>query len=119
MSTVHDEKVRLPAWIREAIRNSKPPVELSARRREPRGTWSGLYVVQPAKGPEVERTYVRATDISSGGVQCISLWDLPLNAVVDLIPANTEGDPVRVRVVHCTETRKGYMIGFAFVGEGA
>lgn len=110
-------EVRLPEWLREAIDNNGPADEPPIRPKGAHGSWSGPLVVRAAGRRQVAITRVYASSIGPEEAQCIGRAALPVGALFDLAPGDGTGEPVRVRVVHCTQTVQGYSIGFDFIGD--
>lgn len=114
MPTDRKTGTKLPAWLSKVIESGAPTDTLPIRRRETRRTWAGSCFVRPYGGAPGDRILVRGLNAGPEGLGCISRQRLDEGRQFEIAPLEGNGEPVLVRVVHCTQTVQGYKIGLVF-----
>ena len=115
MATNHHDRINLPPWLDDVLAESVEPTEAPpSRRDEPRRSWAGSCFMQPDGEPDALHSLGRGLNICRAGLGCISRQELEIGQQLAITPVAGGGEPVRVRVVHCTRTVQGYKVGCAF-----
>lgn len=110
-----EQRIEFPGWIREALENGEATDNLPNKRRDSRRSWTGLCIAEPVGEERFGRLTVRLFNVGSGGVGFIARQELPVGALLSLVPEAESGHVgIHVRVVHCTRTLQGYKVGCAF-----
>jgi len=100
--------VMLLAWLRVILETSESVDAHSLKRSDLRVNWVEACSVQLDTG---DRFLVRGFNASPTGIGFISRYRFSPYQRLTLLPTEGDGEPVRVRVVHCTQTLQGHKIG--------
>ena len=114
MSTIRGKHVDLPAWLLRTYEMSRPPGCPREKRSGPRRSFDGFFRVHPAPPQDKSHYMWRGFNSSCTGLGFISKHKLDVSQPLVVRPGFEVGEPVRVRVVHCTETTYGYKVGCVF-----
>ena len=111
---IQDTTNAMPSWLRDSLTTDPEDGVLNKRRRS-RHTWTVL-ARATLLGDSVGKQFsVKTFNVSPGGVGLITRVPLRESAHLELVPADGSGEPVRIRVVHCTRTLQGYKVGCELV----
>ena len=99
----------LKAWLDEA-QSAGQPEPILGERRHPRFLWV-MYVEVMKIGNAAEKSPCRIRDISEGGIGlfCHQKWST--EEPVRICRPNQRGQHVDGKVVHCTQTVGGFLVG--------
>lgn len=110
----HVQHIRLPAWIHDILDNGDPTDEFPNKRTETRRIWTESCFAQREGVPGASTLMVRGFNVGSDGIGLIAREGLPVGQRLSLTPRSGPGEPVLVRVIHCTQTLLGYKVGCVF-----
>lgn len=110
----HEAQNALPSWLIDALA-SEPEAGTLNKRGDSRHTWIAFARATILGGTEVKQLSVKTFNVGPGGIGLITRVPLRESADLELVPEDGPGKPVRVRVVHCTQTLQGYKVGCEFV----
>ncbi len=100
-------------WVNHAAKTGQPDA-YNGKRRWTRITWDATLAVSVLSGRHNgEILYVRAKDVSLGGLSFVSRKPLATHTPVE-IAADCNPDSTTAVVRHCTPTIGGYIIGVEF-----
>ena len=99
-------------WVAEAQRTGTTDT-YSGKRVWTRTTWGVSVVVKIVSGRNHgELVYARGKDVSLGGIGFVSRREIPVHTAVDIWAAE-HPQCVSGRVMHCTRTVGGFIVGVA------
>lgn len=99
-------------WLAQARLVGEEDV-FAGKRRHPRVTWTVPVTLAVLDGPEAgTRQYAHTKDISEGGLGLRARRPIPLGSTVWVGPDDSAMG-VHARVMHCTETVGGFVIGIS------
>jgi hypothetical protein len=111
-----DQDAVIADWLAEA-RITGTEDAYRGKRRWPRVTWQVPVTLEVHPGERRSRTcHATSRDISEGGLGLRLRQRLPAMAPVRVFIGEDERS-VRGRVVHCTDTLGGFIVGVEFVSE--
>lgn len=105
------DEMELPSWLREMVEACESDDDRTSRREASRQAWMGPCFVQLEGEVESDRFLARGLNVGPAGVGFISRRELRFDQPVLLYPREGEGEPVHLRVIHCTRTVQGYKVG--------
>ncbi len=104
---------KVPNWLSEIIESGDPAESGSSRRGGSRPTWTGPCFVELDEEADSGRFLARGLNACPTGVGFITRNELKFDQPLKLYPREGAGEPVHLRVVHCTRTVQGYKVGCA------
>ena len=107
-------QLNLPAWLGEILEGSHPTETMPGKRSESRRHWPGSCYAQPEGASEDEQAFVHGLNLAPTGIGFLSREPYTEGQILDLVPGEGSGEPVRVCVVHCTQTVGRYKVGATF-----
>lgn len=110
----HVQNIRLPAWIHDVLENGDPTDEFPNKRTETRRIWTESCFAEREGNPVGSTLMVRGFNVGCDGIGLIAREGLPVGQRLKLTPRSGPGEPVLVRVIHCTQTLLGYKVGCVF-----
>lgn len=111
---IQDSTNALPSWLRDSL-TTEPEDGVLNKRGRSRHTWTVLARATLLGDTAAKQFLVKTFNVSPDGVGLITRIPLRESADLELVPADGSGEPVRVRVVHCTRTLQGYKVGCELV----
>jgi hypothetical protein len=108
------QELNLPDWLREAFESGEPTDVLPNKRAESRRHWPGSCFARPEDASGDEQSLVHGLNLSSKGIGFLSREPFDEGQLLVLFPEGGSGEPVRIRVIHCTQTVGRYKIGGVF-----
>ena len=115
MTTSAKNEVKLPAWLREAVDDIEPTNDVLDRREKPRAIARLLINARLDDHSNGIPFSAKLRDVSQHGIGFIAQIPFAPGELISLTPVDDSEQPVHVSVVHCTETREGYLIGCVIV----
>ena len=108
-----DERATIREWLANARLEGREDT-YAGKRRYPRVTWVVPVTVEFLDGERAgENDFAMSKDISEGGVGLRCRRPLAVRTLVRVM--TDEGAPcVHARVMHCTETLGGFIVGLEF-----
>lgn len=107
---IQDTANALPSWLRDSL-TTEPEDGVLNKRTKSRHTWTVLARATLLGDTVAKQFLVKTFNVSLDGVGLITRIPLREIADLELVPENGFGEPVRVRVVHGTQTLQGYKVG--------
>ncbi len=101
---------QLPSWLRDGLLSEEKDVLLN-KRNETRHHWAATVHARFLNNPALKPLTVKTTTVGDGGLGLLFRQQVGTGTQLELTPAFEDGEPVRVKVVHCTHTVQGYKVG--------
>ena len=108
------EQLNLPTWLGELLQSGHPTDTMPGKRSESRRHWPGSCFAQPEGASEDEQSFVHGLNLAPTGIGFLSREPFEEGQLLALFPGEGFGEPVHVRVVHCTQTVGRYKVGAIF-----
>ncbi|MCP4590944.1 MAG: PilZ domain-containing protein [bacterium] len=108
-----DELETVQGWLDEARQTGQGDT-YAGKRRYPRYTWTVPVVIEVLDGELAgESDYASSRDISEGGLGIRLRRRIPDRSMVR-VTTDEYGPGIHARVMHCTETLGGFILGLEF-----
>ena len=98
-----EETSQLPAWLREGL-DAEETDSLPNKRTEPRHVWAAPVHARVLNDPAGKPLRAQTFNVGDGGLGLIFREPVSPGTELELTPAYEDGEPVRVCVIHCTQT---------------
>lgn len=107
---IQEARSALPSWLLDGLAVT-PEAGISNKRGDSRHAWIVFARATILGGTDVKQLSVKTFNVGPGGIGLITRVPIRDGADLELVPEDGPGEPVRVRVVHCTQTLQGYKVG--------
>ena len=111
---IQETIIALPSWLRDSI-TTGPEDGVLNKRGTSRHASTVMARATLLGEIDAKQFSVKTFNIGVGGVGLITRIPLRESAELELVPVDGSGEPVRLRVIHCTQTIQGYKVGCELV----